>query len=258
MIAQSVEALTIDYYDRIIELSVNELDDGPDRETLANNIEVKEVQFFENMADQVTPLILQLLAIVKDIQDSKAKVAPVTPVAPAPAPPSHPTFNSRLAKLKFPTFSGDIRDYSNFKGQFEYFAKDLPAQEKLYQLTESMEKPRDKAKVKHCLDLSTAWSILDTEFGDNDRLIDVLIADIQQIDPYHTNEKISIPAMSKFVETLQNFTTHFNSLGMGSDLNSRVILTQLRRKLPKDHHMSFLEKVGKYGIPNMRTLCLVC
>jgi hypothetical protein len=44
--------------------------------------------------------------------------------------------------------------------------------------------------------------------------------------------------MSKFVETLQNFSTHFESLGMRGDLSGRAMLTELSQKLPGHHEKS--------------------
>ncbi|XP_064635219.1 uncharacterized protein LOC135492601 [Lineus longissimus] len=224
--------------DRVIELSINEIPAGdPQRETLGNDIEAKEVEFFEKIADEVRPLTQELMAVVQRIRDGK----PTTPPPPTSSVAATTSrIASRLAKLKFPTFSGDIRDYMRFKEQFSYFTKDLPPPERLYQLVESMERVREKVKIKNCTMLSVAWSILDTEFGDEDRLIDILISDIERTESYHTNNP---GAMSKFVDSLQRFTVHFDSLGMKSDLNSRVILTQLRQKLPKERHILFLERV---------------
>jgi hypothetical protein len=100
--------------------------------------------------------------------------------------------SAHMAKLKFPTFSGDLRDYKRFKEQFSYFSRDLPRTEQLNQLMESMEKSREKNKIKNSLSVGKAWDILDQEYGDEDRLVDTLINDLECVEPYHRKRETSM------------------------------------------------------------------
>ena len=64
-----------------------------------------------------------------------------------------------MQKLKFPTFSGDIRDYKQFKELFIHFTKHLDQTECLYQLVESMQRPAERKKVKPCRPLPTSTEL---------------------------------------------------------------------------------------------------
>jgi hypothetical protein len=233
--------------DWVIELKYISLDatlDDDQREIAETNIADTEQTYYDNVSDDAVPVTHDLLRRAEEIiiaskpPPPPVTLAPTMPTGKTTAPPS-----ARMAKLKFPTFSGDLRDYKRFKEQFSYFSRDLPRTEQLYQLMESMEKSREKNKIKNCLSVGKAWDILDQEYGDEDRLVDTLITDLECVEPYHTKGNVNLASMSKFVETLQNFSTHFESLGMRGDLSGRVMLTQLRRKLPEDHHIAFLESV---------------
>lgn len=212
-----------------------------DMEQAEQSIASTEEAYYDEVSDATLPLIYELVRRAENIGTLKPKHNTTTTSGSVNS--NAQTIASRMAKLKFPTFSGDLRDYKRFKQQFRYFTADLKPIEQLYQLIESMEKQREKNKIKNCMSIDKAWPILDQEYGDDDRLIDTLIADLDRIEPYHTKGHVNLGSMNRFVETLQNFATHFENLGMQSDLNSRIMLTQLRRKLPEDHHIAYLESV---------------
>ena len=67
-----------------------------------------------------------------------------------------------------------------------------------------MERGKDKSKIKNCTDLAAAWAILDSEYGDQDRLIDILISDIERVDSYHSNNPAQ---MARYVDSLHTYTT---------------------------------------------------
>ena len=108
--------------ERVIELEFSELPNGAEKEEFQNEIEAKEVEYFEAVAAEVTSVTIQLMSIVGSIQNTKS----TPPVPPTVHVPAKSTTASRMAKIKFPTFSGDLRDYVKFKEQFVYFTKDLP------------------------------------------------------------------------------------------------------------------------------------
>ena len=228
--------------DKVINFAIDDLEpaayETPERfEEAQTAIETEETAYLDDASDKTLKNIYDLQRKAEEILATKTKPPPESP-----APPGC-SVSSRMAKLKFPTFSGDIRDYRKFRDQFIYFSKTLEPGEQLYQLVESMERLREKQKIKNCLTIGRAWSILDGEYGDKDRLIDILLSDLEKIENYDNKGHVNLGHMSRFIENLQNFSTHFESLGMSSDLNGRVMLTQLRRKLPEEHHVAFLKAV---------------
>ena len=50
--------------------------------------------------------------------------------------------------------------------------------------------------------------------------------------------------MAKFTESIQNFITQVEDINMTQDLNSRLLVTQIRRKLPEEHCLLFLQRVA--------------
>ena len=112
-----------------------------------------------------------------------------------------------MQKLKFPTFSGDIRDYKQFKELFIHFTKHLDQTECLYQLVESMQRPAERKKIKPCTSIYQAWQILDESYGDDDRLVDILLCDIENLNSYTIKGRVNLAEMDKFTESIQNFIT---------------------------------------------------
>ena len=53
--------------------------------------------------------------------------------------------------------------------------------ERFYQLVESMENDSEERKIQACIDIERAWGILDEAYGDEDRLVEVLLNDLEQL-----------------------------------------------------------------------------
>ena len=62
--------------------------------------------------------------------------------------------------------------------------------------------------------------------------------------------------MAQFVESIQNFSIQFETLRMRRDLNGRMLMTQVRRKLPEEHRVQLLQSVSE-GEATYSMLCLV-
>ena len=131
---------------------------------------------------------------------------PPIPISPFPA--------AHMQNLKFPTFSGDIRDYKQLKKLFIHFTKHLDQTECLNQLVESMQRPAERKKIKPCTSIYRAWQILDESYGDDDRLVDVLLRDIENLNSYTTKGRVNLAEMDKFTETIQNFITQVEGINM--------------------------------------------
>ena len=108
------------------------------------------------------------------------------------------------SSFKFPTFSGDMRDYKRFKELFLHFPKHLTERERFYQLVESME--RESEIRKSCKDIARAWEILDEKFNDTDHLLETCLSDLENLNTYETSRgKYDLKLMEKFTELIQTF-----------------------------------------------------
>ena len=103
-----------------------------------------------------------------------------------------------------------------------------------------------KEKSKHVSTFKRAWEILDEAYCDDDRLLEILLNDLEQLNTYEVSKgKYDLKIMERFVESLQNFVSQVETIEMGKDLNGRMLLTQVRRKLPEEHRIQFLQSVSE-------------
>ena len=70
--------------------------------------------YLDEVRDRAIPMIHELIKIAERVL---RRDLPPIPISPFPA--------AHMQKLKFPTFSGDIRDYKQFKELFIHFTKHL-------------------------------------------------------------------------------------------------------------------------------------
>ena len=89
-----------------------------------------------------------------------------------------------------------------------------------------------------------AWQILDESYGDDDRLVDIRLGDIENLTSYTMKGRVNFDEMDTFNESIQNFITQVEGIYMTQDLNGRLLVTQIRRKLPEEHCLLFLQKVA--------------
>lgn len=130
----------------------------------------------------------------------------------------------KMAPMKFPTFGGDIKDYQRFKGFFQYCTNGLTEIECLFQLTESMINQRERTMVKSCATIVRAWEVLDARYGDQDRLVDSLLRDLDSLKSYELKGRVNVQAMTHFIQVLQNFECRAESMGLSGELNSKIML----------------------------------
>ena len=162
-----------------------------------------------------------------------------------PSPSSAHT--PKMTRMKFPTFSGAIEDYERFKEFFQYCTQGLTEMETFFQLTESMINQKERIMVKSCATVDRAWEVLDARYGDQDRLVDSLLRDLDNLKPYELKGKINIQAMTRFIQILQNFECRAESMGLSGELNSKIMLSSIKQKLPEEHRMGYYQSVRDKG-----------
>ena len=184
-------------------------------------------------------------------QQTPPRQATPTPTSPSHSQSSHsqqsPSCAPRMARMKFPTFNGDIKDYQRFKDLFKHCTKDLSEIECFFQLVESMVNQKERNMVKSCSDVDRAWQILDARFGDRDRVVDSLLQDLDALKSYEIKGRINTPAMARFIEVLQNFECQAESVGLSGELNSKIMLSHIKQKLPEEHRMDYYKSVRDDG-----------
>ncbi|KAJ8032361.1 hypothetical protein HOLleu_25872 [Holothuria leucospilota] len=167
------------------------------------------------------------------------------PVPTVQQPTSQPSLSSapRMERMKFPKFSGDIKDYKRFKKLFTHCTANLTEIECFYQLTESMSHAPERNKIKGCINIERAWQVLDDCYGDNDKVVDRLLQDLNNLRPYEHKGKTNLQEMDRFVQTLQTFETQAEGIGLSGELNSKIMQSQIKQKLPEEHRIAYYKSV---------------
>ncbi|XP_063962448.1 uncharacterized protein LOC135155912 [Lytechinus pictus] len=163
--------------------------------------------------------------------------------APSPMPHTATSAAPRMARMRFPTFNGNLRDYKRFKELFTHCATELTEMECFHQLTESMINVKERDKIKGCISVERAWQVLDECYGDQDKVVDSLLKDLENLRTYEIKGKTNLPAMGHFVQTLQNFETQAETIGLSGELNSKIMLSQIKQKLPEEHCIAYYKGV---------------
>ena len=107
-----------------------------------------------------------------------------------------------------------------------------------------MQRPAERKKIKPFTNTYRDWQILDERYGDDDRLVDILLFDIEKLNSYSIKWRVNLAEMDKFTDSIQNFITQVEGINMTQDLNGRLLVIQIRRKLSEEHCLLFLQRVA--------------
>ena len=147
----------------------------------------------------------------------------------------------RLEKLKFSTFDGNPRNYAKFKEDFNKYIKPrYTAQEECFALRSYLQ-PVVKEEVNHLRDnIDDIWERLDIKFGDESKLIDLIMNDIRRLPAGREN---STAQTLKMIETVEKAHSELVSMGRESEINNSTIVALLEEKLPRDIKREWIELV---------------
>ena len=59
-----------------------------------------------------------------------------------------------------------------------------------------------------------------------------LLNDLDNLKPYESKGRTNLSAMDRFVQTLRTFETRAETVGLSGELNSKIMLSQIKQKLP--------------------------
>ena len=121
----------------------------------------------------------------------------------------------RLEKLKFPMFDGNPRSYVKFKEDFNKYIKPrYTTQEECFALRSYLQ-PIVKEKVNHLRDnIDEIWERLDIKFGEESKLIDLIMNDIRRLPAGREN---STGQTLKMIETVEKAYSGLVSMGRERD-----------------------------------------
>ena len=149
---------------------------------------------------------------------------------------AHQPNGVQLERIKLEKFNGDIRRYPKFKEQFELYVKPLCTQTQLpfvplrSHLMENVQEEVDNVDD----DLNTLWERLDKKFGNNSRLIDVILADISKAPKGDSKNTLIM------INTVEKDYRDLSRMNKESEMKNGTILSMIEKKLPEEIRLEWL------------------
>ena len=141
-----------------------------------------------------------------------------------------------LEKLSVPSWDGNRRTYATFKKEFNHWMEKYKQdeEEQLQRFRKVMPKGWWSDQVKTCKSIERAWAILDIEFEDKRKLMDSLLAEINNLKPVKRDSK----SLTTYSTTLRRYVSDMedNGCSVTNASESPFFMSQLLSKLdPKDN-----------------------
>ena len=150
--------------------------------------------------------------------------------------------NVHLEKIKRPHFEGDIREYPQFKRDFQ--TQVMPGLTKLtapYTLRTCLDKEA-LAQVKSVDDdIEEMWARLDEKFGDPGKVTDVIINDIKRFKVIREGES---KKFVEFVDMIEDSYRDLKRLGIEKEITTTSSVSTIESKLPPDHRKEWARLVS--------------
>ena len=158
--------------------------------------------------------------------------------------------NVPLEKIKRPHFEGDIREYPQFKRDFQ--TQVMPGLTKLtapYTLRTCLDKEA-LAQVKSVDDdIEEMWARLDEKFGDPGKVTDVIINDIKRFKVIREGES---KKFVEFVDMIEDSYRDLKRLGIEKEITTTSSVSTIESKLPPDRfarlYAEYIHQRGHHGV----------
>ncbi|KAL9955853.1 hypothetical protein ACROYT_G037242 [Oculina patagonica] len=181
------------------------------------NVE-KEIEWIRNMHarhQEISGRIEAFISAKRDDNNAKDKGNPLL-----------------LEKIKMPSFHGNVRNYPQFKTDFEkQVMPSINSENAPYVLRSCLGKePTDTVKSVDD-DIDAMWKRLDEKYGDPAKVADVIMCAIQNMRPIREGES------KKFVELINVIDDGYRDLkrlGLEKEITTTSSVSIIERKLPND------------------------
>ena len=145
--------------------------------------------------------------------------------------------NHGLEKLSVPNWDGSRKNYATWKCEFNYWMEKYKQDkdEQLQRLRKAL--PRNSFwanQVRPSQTIDQAWKILDTEFGDQRKLMDGLLKEITNLKLIKSDST----SLSRYAATILGFVNNMEQIGceVTNAKEAPFVMSQLLSKLdPKDN-----------------------
>ena len=156
--------------------------------------------------------------------------------------------NQGLEKLSVPTWDGNRKTYATWKREFRYWMIKYKQDddEQLQRLRKALPKNSFWSdQVKPSTSIEQAWKILDTEFGDERKLMDTLLNEITNLRPVESDSF----SLSHYASRIQSFVNNMEQNGcpVTSSSEAPFVMSQLLSKLDGNDNVEFGREMQRTG-----------
>lgn len=138
----------------------------------------------------------------------------------------------RLEKLRFQSFSGELRKYPSFKAEFVKYIKPLyMPHEEAFVLKSYLASDIKEDVDSLGDDIDQIWKRLDSKYGDEGKLVDSIMSDIKCLGENRCQSPTQTLQMIKVIERAHR---DLKRLGMEKEISNSTIVGMIEKVLPKD------------------------
>ena len=155
--------------------------------------------------------------------------------------------NHGLEKLTVPNWDGSRKNYATWKSEFNYWMKKYKQDkdEQLQRLRKALPTNSFWAnQVRPCQTIDQAWKILDTEFGDQRKLMDRLLREITNLKPVKSDST----SLSRYAATILGFVNNMEQIGceVTNAKEAPFVMSQLLSKLDAKDNIEFGREMHRF------------
>ena len=142
---------------------------------------------------------------------------------------SAPTISSvQLERLKIQRFEGNIRKYPNFKTSFETHVKPLCNESQLAFVLRSYLSDSVRDDVDSLGDnVDDIWERLDRRFGNQSRLVDIILADVKNIEYCGNDDNRTL----NMIKTVERCYSDLKTMKREAEMNNTTIISMIEEKM---------------------------
>ena len=157
----------------------------------------------------------------------------------------------QLEKIKTPSFHGNVRNYPQFKADFEkQVMPSINAENAPYVLRSCLGKePADTVKSVDD-DINAMWKRLDEKYGDPAKVADVIMCAIQNMKPIREGEN---KRFVEFINVIDDGYRDLRRLSLEKEITTTSSVSIIERKLPNDVKREWAKLVSsEHSLVNKR------
>ena len=147
----------------------------------------------------------------------------------------------RLEKLRFQMFDGNVRKYTRFKSEFDKYVKPICKPDQVAFILKSYLSEEIKEEVDTLGDdLKDIWDRLDKKYGDQGKLIDATMSEVNEMPFFEDDDEQGILLM---INTIEEPHRDLLLLGIDSEISNSTIVSMTEQKMPKEMKREWIKIV---------------